>query len=249
MYFSSEINKSCRNLSDMNPFCMAYCLFCLIISYVVMSNVSLSSHNSKEKCMSAALRHNNSEDYSTNVCLDIPIIIDYENEELSDATDANYTYNIKTFRDNKSSYNELLTRNSNLDPNASIFNPHSSNTLIGEPSNLINVNNKDIYSILNEIRIKNIHRIIIGHLNINNSIRNKFNVLSDIIKNKIDIMLISETKIDGSFPNSIFSIDGFTPPYRGRGIILYVRDDIPSKELKAIYLSNDKEYIFIEINF
>ena len=89
-----------------------------------MSNVS--SHNSKEKCMSAASRHNNSEDYSANVCLDIPIIIDYENEELSDATDANYTYSIKTFRDN-----ELLIRNSNLDPNASIFNPHSSNTLIG----------------------------------------------------------------------------------------------------------------------
>ena len=67
-------------------------------------------------------------------------------------------------------------------------------------------------------------------------------------------MLISETKIDGSFTNSIFSIDGFTPPYRkdrtnmGGGIILYVREDIPSKELKAIYLSNDKEYLFFEIN-
>ena len=42
------------------------------------------------------------------------------------------------------------------------------------------------------------------------------------------------------------------PPYRkdrtnmGGGIIL--REDIPSKELKAIYLSNDKEYIFVEIN-
>ena len=124
---------------------------------------------------------------------------------------------------------------------------------MGEPSNLLNVNNKDIYSILNEIRISNIHGIIIGHLN-TNSIRNEFDALSDIIKNKIDIMLISETKIDGSFPYSIFTLDGFTPPYRkdrtnwGGGIILYVRDDIPSKEPKAIYLANDKEYIFIEIN-
>ena len=33
----------------------------------------------------------------------------------------------------------------------------------------------------------------------------------------------------------------------GAGIILYVRDDIPSKELKAISLSKDKEYIFIAI--
>ena len=67
-------------------------------------------------------------------------------------------------------------------------------------------------------------------------------------------MLISETKIDGSFPNSIFTIDGFTRPYRkdrtnmGGGINLHVRYDIPSKELKAISLSNDKEYIFIGIN-
>ena len=66
-------------------------------------------------------------------------------------------------------------------------------------------------------------------------------------------MLISKTKIDGSFANPIFSMDG-SPPYRkdrtnmDGGIILYVREDTPSKELKAIYLSNDKEYIFVEIN-
>ena len=74
-------------------------------------------------------------------------------------------------------------------------------------------NPSDVYTKLNDIRVKNIHRVIISHLNIN-SIRNKFVALSDIAKNKIDIMLISETKLNSSFSNSLFYIDGFSPPYR-----------------------------------
>ena len=47
--------------------------------------------------------------------------------------------------------------------------------------------------------------------------------------------MISETKIDDSFPLGIFLIGGFSKPYRldrdslGRGILLYVREDIPTK--------------------
>ena len=116
-----------------------------------------------------------------------------------------------------------------------------------------NENSSDVYTKLNDIRVKNIHRVIISHLNIN-SIRNKFVALSDIAKNKIDIMLISETKLNSSFSNSLFYIDGFSPPYRndrtdrGGGLIFYVRNDIPSKELHNISIPIDKECIFIEIN-
>ena len=42
--------------------------------------------------------------------------------------------------------------------------------------------------------------MICAHLNIN-SARNKFELLSDIIKNNIDILMISETKFDSAFPN------------------------------------------------
>ena len=52
---------------------------------------------------------------------------------------------------------------------------------------------------LNSIRLKNGNRIIIGHLNIN-SIRNKFETIVNIIEKNIDIFMISETKIDNSFP-------------------------------------------------
>ena len=52
---------------------------------------------------------------------------------------------------------------------------------------------------LNEIRQKNPNRIIIAHLNIN-PIRNKFEILREVLGNKIDILLISETKLGDTFP-------------------------------------------------
>ena len=63
-------------------------------------------------------------------------------------------------------------------------------------------------SILQEIRNTNIRKIIIGHLNVN-SLRNKFDALKSIIKDNIDIFVISETKLDESFPMGQFEIDGF----------------------------------------
>ena len=67
--------------------------------------------------------------------------------------------------------------------------------------------------ILKNLRMKNTNKIIIGHLNIN-SIRNKIFMLADIVRNNIDILLISETKIDNSFPKSQFLLHGFSEPYR-----------------------------------
>ena len=43
------------------------------------------------------------------------------------------------------------------------------------------------------------HKIKIAHININ-SIRNKLDLLSDQVKGNVDILMISETKIDESFP-------------------------------------------------
>ena len=42
-----------------------------------------------------------------------------------------------------------------------------------------------------------INRILVGHLNIN-SLRNKSKVFKDIVKDKPDIIMISETKLDNS---------------------------------------------------
>ena len=70
-----------------------------------------------------------------------------------------------------------------------------------------------------------------------NSIRNKFDNLVQQITNNIDILMISETKLDSSFPEGQFLIPGYSSPYRldrncrGGGVMLFVREDIPSKLL------------------
>ena len=105
---------------------------------------------------------------------------------------------------------------------------------------------------LKDMKIKSPDKVIIGHLNIN-SIRNKFDTLSYTIENNIDILLISETKLDDSYPSAQFSLNGFKEPYRydrnsrGGGLLLYVRDDIPSKNLRIKSIFNI-ELILIEIN-
>ena len=43
-------------------------------------------------------------------------------------------------------------------------------------------------------------KLIIAHLNIN-SIKNKFDPLSFMVENNADILIISETKLDDSFPS------------------------------------------------
>ena len=102
-------------------------------------------------------------------------------------------------------------------------------------------------------RSQNPNHILIAHL-YNNSLKNKFKILKETIRNKVDILLISETKLHSSFPLNQFHIDGFTTPYRldrnqnGGGIMLYIREDIPSKSVTEIKLDNEIENIFIEIN-
>ena len=61
---------------------------------------------------------------------------------------------------------------------------------------------------LNILRVSNPKRVILGHLNIN-SIPNKFEGIMAIVATRIDIFLISETKIDGSLPDAQFFYNGY----------------------------------------
>ena len=64
--------------------------------------------------------------------------------------------------------------------------------------------------------------------------------------------MVSETKINILFLTSQFALQGFAAPFRldrtntGRGIIVYFRDDIPSKLLNISYVSSDTECLAIE---
>ena len=80
------------------------------------------------------------------------------------------------------------------------------------------------------------NRIVIAHLNIN-SIRNKFDALKSIISSYIDILFITETKLDESFPHQQFAIRGYKHPFRldrtaegGGGLMIFVKHDIHANE-------------------
>ena len=101
------------------------------------------------------------------------------------------------------------------------------------------------------LRLRNVGRVITGYLNIN-SIRNKFEALRDIIATNIDILMVAETKIVSSFPKGQFLIDGFAAPYRldrnknGGGLLVYVRNDIPSQLLTSFKFVEGIECIGFE---
>ena len=104
---------------------------------------------------------------------------------------------------------------------------------------------------LEYLKLKNVNKILIGHLNIN-FIRNKFSCFKYLIDENINIILVSETKLSETFPVSQFLIQGFHTPYRanrtdkGGGLLLFVREHLPVREIN-IEFSTKIEAIVIEI--
>ena len=57
---------------------------------------------------------------------------------------------------------------------------------------------------------KHSNKIIMAHININ-SLRNKFDMLTNSVTEYIDIPMISETKLDSTFPYALYHLGGRTP--------------------------------------
>ncbi len=132
--------------------------------------------------------------------------------------------------------------------------PHAIDDGIQErSSNLEDKEDMDGNSELKNLRLKNVGRLVIGYLNIN-SVRNKFEGLKDFVSDNIDILIVAETKIDNSFPKGQFFIQGYSEPFRldrnsnGGGLLVFVKEDIPSKQLKSFKFEDDIECIGFEIN-
>ena len=86
-----------------------------------------------------------------------------------------------------------------------------------------------------------------GHLNIN-SVRNEFESIKPIISPNYDIFLVSETKLDESFPNNQF----FISVYRmfrqdrncfGGGLCIYTKENISFKQLNLHLERKLKPYV------
>ena len=95
-----------------------------------------------------------------------------------------------------------------------------------------------------------LRKLIFGQPNIN-LLRNNFDMVSELMKGFVDIF-ISKTKLDDSFPEGQFFIDGYHTPFRydrdsnGGGIFLYVSEDIPAKVIHCDFPTFER--FFVEIN-
>ena len=88
-----------------------------------------------------------------------------------------------------------------------------------------------------------------------NSIRNNFEPFKKLMKGNLDIIVVTEPKLDESFPQQQFKIEGYNLPFRlgrnsnGGGILVYVREDIPCREIEKRHSSKPNlEGIFLELN-
>ena len=164
----------------------------------------------------------------------IPAFVPFAVEVDAEADSVSILNELSALHDHSSDINEDSTESPSP-------NPNDNNDEIG-PLNT-----------LKKTRVSNINRLIIGHLNIN-SLRNKIEAPKSVINGNIDILVITETKIDQSFPICQFFIEGYSPPFRldrdvnGGGVIIYVKEDIPVKLLKDHATPKNVEGIFLEIN-
>ena len=96
-----------------------------------------------------------------------------------------------------------------------------------------------VFEHLRKKELKNMTRITTAQISIN-TLRNKFSLLYEATHGNINILLVIENKLDSSFPSVRFHIYEYTTPYRldrnanGRGLLLYVREDIPSKKIHKV---------------
>ena len=83
--------------------------------------------------------------------------------------------------------------------------------------------------------------------------RNKFEFLKEIVGKNIDILLVSESKIDDTFPIGQFTMQHYHTPFRedrngkGGGLILFIRNHIPCRRIHLDFYPKI-EAIVIEIN-
>ena len=66
----------------------------------------------------------------------------------------------------------------------------------------------NLSSSLKTLKTKNSKRLVFGNLNIN-AVNIKFEQFKYMIKNNIDVLITTKTKLDSSFSNGQFLIDGF----------------------------------------
>ena len=90
---------------------------------------------------------------------------------------------------------------------------NNSENVLSPLPNINEENNEDALSILNKRRKDYSDRLIFGNLNIN-SINSKFDQMKFLLQGKVDILVLTETKLDNSFPTNKLLIESYLKPFR-----------------------------------
>ena len=104
---------------------------------------------------------------------------------------------------------------------------------------------------IKKLGIKNAKKIIVGKLNIN-LLSNKLDRLKELVNKYVDILVITNTNLDHTFPTFQFLVDGFSEPFtldRNRnsgGGMLLVREDKYQVKLYKTCFSID---FYFKLNF
>ena len=76
--------------------------------------------------------------------------------------------------------------------------------------------------------------LIFGNLNIN-SINSKFDQMKFLLQGNVDILVLTKTKLDNSFPTNQFLIEGYLKPFwldrnrNGEGLLVILEKLYPVK--------------------
>ena len=100
--------------------------------------------------------------------------------------------------------------------------------------------------------LQNFKNILTGDSNVN-FLRNKFEAVEELVQNKVDICFLSDTKIDETFPNQPFVINGYKLFRRdrichGEGVLCYINENIPSKTVNVEGIVKECEIVLMEFS-
>ena len=115
-------------------------------------------------------------------------------------------------------------------------------------------NNKPWSNAIKCLKLENPRNVSCGYLNIN-TIANKWENFMSLINKNVDMLCFAETKLDSSFPSGKFFEAGYASPYRldvsanSGGLLVYIKEHIPSRLLRKFTVPKDIQIIPIEINF
>ena len=99
--------------------------------------------------------------------------------------------------------------------------------------------NKHTFKDLRDIRRFYPKNVMAAHLNIN-SFRYKFDEIKEVLTdNIVDLLIISEPKLDKSFNDNLFSVDGYKVQRRdknqyGEGLLTFIRSDFPARRKQSL---------------